>query len=216
MKPLILTPKEEAYMICYIALYYNCDKKTCWKSIAHIIKKYGTSTSKLVYRGQSQKGTIIKNTTPFISTSPNKQMAELFVERNWSLPEESNKIGHLFTIHLKNTPWLSTRNIQYTFTDSVKEELRKINKDRLIEKGDEKYTFDEFFPRIKSLIDELVFADETQNGEEILVLNGGTFYCESTMKTKGFKPINSSDFETWYTFQTNNKTNNKTRKNKAH
>ena len=73
-------------------------------------------------------------------------------------------------------------------------------------------TFDEFFPRIKSLIDELVFADETQNGEEILVLNGGTFYCESTMKTKGFKPINSGDFETWYTFQTNNKTNNKTRK----
>ena len=86
------------------------------------------------------------------------------------------------------------------------EELRKINKDKPIQKGDGTYTVDEFFPRIKGLIEELVFADEAQNGEEILVLTGGTFYSDSSMKTKGFKPIGANDFETWYTLSKYNKT----------
>ena len=133
-------------------------------------------------------------------------MAELFVERNWSLSEDKQRVGHLFKIHLKNARWLSTRNIQYTFTKEVKEELRKINKDRPIQKGDGTYTVDEFFPRIKGLIEELVFADEAQNGEEILVLTGGTFYNDSSMKTKGFMPIGTNDFETWYIFPSYNKT----------
>jgi len=202
----LLTPKEEAYILCYIALYYNCDKKTCWTQIAKIIEKYGVLTNKVVYRGQGKKDSVIKNITPFVSTTPNKQMAELFVERNWSLPDERQKVGHLFKIHLKHARWLSTRNIQYTFTKEVKEELRKINKDKPIRKGDGTYTIDEFFPRIKGLIDELVFADEAQNGEEILVLTGGTFYNDSSMKTKGFKPIGANDFETWYTLSKYNKT----------
>ena len=200
MKSILLTPKEEAYIICYIAMYYNCDKKTCWKHIAEIIHKYGSRTTKLVYRGQSKKDIVIKNITPFVSTTPNKGMADLFVERNWSLPEDKQRVGHLFKIHLKNALWLSTRNIQYTFTKEVKEELRKINKDRPIQKGDGTYTLDEFFPKIKGLIEELVFADEAQNGEEILVLTGGTFYSDSVMKIKGFTPINMNDFETWYSF----------------
>ena len=202
----LLTPREEAYILCYIALYYNCDKKTCWKQIAKIIEKYGSHKSKIVYRGQGKKDSVIKNTTPFVSTTPNKQMAELFVERNWSLPEDKQRVGHLFKIHLKNARWLSTRNIQYTFTKEVKEELRKINKDRPIQKGDGTYTIDEYFPRIKGLIEELVFADEAQNGEEILVLTGGTFYNDSSMKTKGFTPIDENDFETWYSFPSYNKT----------
>jgi len=202
----LLTPKEEAHILCYIALYYNCDKKTCWTQIAKIIEKYGVLTNKVVYRGQGKKDSVIKNITPFVSTTPNKQMAELFVERNWSLPDEHQRIGHLFKIHLKHARWLSTRNIQYTFTKEVKEELRKINKDKPIRKGGGTYTVDEFFPRIKGLIEELVFADEAQNGEEILVLTGGTFYSDSSMKTKGFKPIGANDFETWYTLSKYNKT----------
>ena len=198
MKPILLTPKEEAYMLCYIAMYYNCDKKTCWSNIAEIIKKYGSRTTKLVYRGHSKKDSTIKNKTPFVSTTPNKDMADLFVERNWSLPEANQRVGHLFKIHLKNAPWLSTRSIHYTYTKEVKEELRKINNNRPIQKGDGTYTLDEFFPKIKGLIDELVGADEAQNGEEILVLTGGTFYSDRAMKTKGFMPMNANDFETWY------------------
>jgi len=197
MKPLLLNPKEEAYILCYIAMYYNCDKRTCWKHIAEIIYKYGSARNKVVYRGQAKKDSVIKNTSPFVSTTPNKSMAELFVERDWSLDEDRQRVGHLFKIHLKNALWLSTRSIQYTFTDEVKEELRKINKGRLIQKRDKKYTFDEFFPMIEGLIQELVFTDESQNGEEILVLTGGTFYKDSALKTKGFMPINTTDFETW-------------------
>lgn len=55
MKPLILTPKEEAYMICYIALYYNCDKKTCWKSIAHIIKNTEHPQANLSIEGNHKR-----------------------------------------------------------------------------------------------------------------------------------------------------------------
>jgi hypothetical protein len=101
---------------------------------------------------------------------------------------------------------LSTRSIAYTLTDDVKDELRKINNGRPIQKGDGTYTFDEFFPKLKGLIKELVFADEAQNGEEILVLTGGTFYKDASMKTKGFMPIGTHDLETWYSFPKYNKT----------
>lgn len=201
MKSLLLTPKEEAYILCYIAMYYNCDKRTCWKHIAEIIDKYGSRRSRIVYRGHAKKDSTIKSITPFISTTPNKRMADLFVERNWSLPEDKQRVGHLFKIHLKNAKWLSTRDIQYTFTKEVKEELQKINKDKHIQKGNKTYTFDEFYPKLKGLIEELVFSDEVQNGEEVLVLTGGTFYSDSKMNTKGFMSINANDFETWYTHQ---------------
>jgi hypothetical protein len=206
MKHLLLTPKEEAYMLCYIALYYNCDKRTCWKHIADIIKKYGVCRNKIVYRGQGEKDATIKHTTPFISTTPKKRMAELFVEKNWSLPKEKQSVGHLFKIHLNNAKWLSTRSIQYTFTDAVKEELRKLNKGRKILKRGKTYTFDEFFPNIKELVNELVFLDEAQNGEEILVLTGGTFYKDPMMKTRGLLPIGANEFESWYSCSKYNKT----------
>jgi len=197
MKPIVLTPIEEAYMIYYITVYYNCNK-TCRKYIADIIHKYGSSKNRIVYRGHAKKDIVIKNTTPFISTTSNKNMAELFVEKNWSLSEDKQRVGHLFKIHLKNAKCLSTRNIQYTLTKEVKKELENINKGRLIHKGDTTYTMDDLFPKLKGIIKELVFNDEKQNGEEILVLTGGTFYSDSTMKTKGFFPINANDFETWY------------------
>ena len=206
MKHLVLTPKDEAYILCYITLYDQCDKRTCWTHIAKIIKQYGVCRDKIVYRGQRQKDATIKHTTPFISTTPKKRMAELFVEKNWSLPDDRQSVGHLFKIHLKHAKWLSTRSIQYTLTDAVKEELRKLHKGRRIQKRGKTYTFDDFFSNMKELIDELVFADEAQNGEEILVLTGGTFYKDSAMKTKGFMPINTNDFETWYSCSKYNKT----------
>lgn len=198
MTKLLLTPKEEASIIAYIALYYNCDKEDCWKTIGDIILKYGRTNDKIVYRGQGKEHDQIKYITPFFSTSPNKKMAELFVERDFDLPDKL--VGHLFKIHLKNVPHISTRDIQYTFTDDVKEELRKINKNRIIEKGGGNVTFEEYFPRIKFLIDELVYEDTEGNGEEYLILNGGTFYKNKEMTIKGYKKMNDNDFETWYSF----------------
>ena len=74
-------------------------------------------------------------------------------------------------------------SIEFTLDDKVKEELKKIIGTNLIEK-DRNYTLDEFFPRIKPLVEELV-AD----GEEILVSTDG--------KVKGFKKIGENEFETW-------------------
>jgi hypothetical protein len=187
-------------------MYYNCDKKTCWEQIANLIEKYGTLTNKVVYRGQGKKDKTIKNTSPFVSTTPKKEMADLFVERDWSLQEEKQRVGHLFKIHLKHALCLCTRDVHYTFSKEVKEELRKINRNRPIEKGGETYTFDKFYPRIKKLIEELVFQSEVQNGAEILVLTGGTFYKDSNMTTKGFSPIGATDYETWYSTSKRNKT----------
>jgi len=169
-----LTPQEEAVMVCYIAIYYNCDTQ----EIADIIKKYGSTTSRIVYRGQAKKDTTIDNRKPFVSTSPSREMAEQFVEHDW---EANKKVGNLFKIHLENAKWLSTRSIEFTLTDEVKEELRKINSKPIQKERD--YTLDEFWPQIKTRLAELL-----EEGEEILVLTGGTF-----KNTKGVGEI-----ETWY------------------
>ena len=156
-----LTPREEAVMVCYIAIYYNCDTQ----EIADIIKKYGSTTSRIVYRGQAKKDTTIDNRKPFVSTSPSREMAEQFVEHDW---EANKKVGNLFKIHLENAKWLSTRSIEFTLTDEVKEELRKINSKPIQKERD--YTLDEFWPQIKTRLAELL-----AEGEEILVLTGDTF-----------------------------------------
>jgi len=210
-KQITLTPKEEAYIVCYVALYYNCDKRSCWKQIGKIIQKYGTNRNIIVYRGQGKADNTIKNISPFLSTTTNKKMAELFVEKDWDQPEKSQRVGHLFKIHLKGAIALSTRDVNYTLTDEVKEELRKINRNRKIEKGDGIYTFDEFFPKIKKLMKELLFPT-TDNGEVFLVLNGGIFYKDVELKHKGFSPVKNGDFETWYV---SSKLFNKTRKSKS-
>jgi hypothetical protein len=155
-----LTPREEAVMVCYIAIYYNCDTQ----EIAGIIKKYGSTTSRIVYRGQAKQDTTIDNRKPFVSTSPSREMAEQFVEHDW---EANKKVGNLFTIHLENAKWLSTRSIEFTLTDEVKEELRKINSKPIQKERD--YTLDEFWPQIKTRLTELL-----AEGEEILVLTGDT------------------------------------------
>ena len=184
---MILTPKEEANLVSYIALYYNCDR-SCLNEIGAIVKKYGSTEPKTVYRGQSKKDTTIDNRKSFVSTSPDKEMAEKFVEREW---EPERKVGNLFTIHLEKTKWLSTRSIEFTLSDEVKEELKKIIGNKPIKK-DRDYTLDEFFPRIKPLVEELV-AD----GEEVLVSTDETFYSDVSKKAKGFKKIGENEFETW-------------------
>ena len=181
-----LTPKEEANMVSYIALYYNCDS-SCLNEIGAIVKKYGSTDPKTVYRGQSKKDTTIDNRKSFVSTSPDKEMADAFVEREW---EPERKVGNLFTIHLENTKWLSTRSIEFTLSDQVKKELRTIVGNKPIQK-EKDYTPDEFFPRIGPLLKELL--DE---GEEILVLTG-PFYNDMSKTTEGFKTVGPNEFETW-------------------
>ena len=176
-------------MVAYIAMYYNCDT-ACLEQIGNIVKKYGLTVSKDVYRGQSKQDTTIDTRKPFVSTSPSKEMAEQFVERDWSLPEGKQKVGNLFTIHLRGAKWLSTRSIRFTLSDDVKEELRTIVGNKPIQK-EKDYTLDEFFPRIRPLLKELL--DE---GEEILVLTG-SFYTDKSKTTEGFKTTAPNEFEAW-------------------
>ena len=173
-------------MVAYIAIYYNCDK-ACLEQIGAIVKKYGSTDPKTVYRGQSNGDAVIDSRKPFVSTSPSKEMAEQFVEREW---EPERKVGNLFTIHLENAKWLSTRSIRFTLSDGVKEELRMIVGNKPIQK-EKDYTLDEFFPRIGPLLKELI--DE---GEEILVLTG-PFYTDMSKTTEGFKTVGPNEFETW-------------------
>lgn len=200
-----LPPKYEAALIAYIALYDNCNKSTCWKSIGEAIRKYGSPYTGVVYRGHSAANSEIRAETPFFSTSPVRQMAELFVETNWNASEDGTKIGHLFKIHLVNVPVLRTDQILYTFTEEVISELRRLNGDRKISKGSGVYTFDEYLPYLKKTIDNLVFQRTPGNDTEILVLSGGTFYISNDMKQKGYSEAGNDRMhvlETWYTFST--------------
>jgi hypothetical protein len=191
-----LPPIYEAALIAYIALYYNCDKVNCWNLIGEAIEKYGIPTTKTVYRGHSKKDKIIKKVTPFFSTSPLKKMAELFVEKKWINEDTSIDIGHLFKIHLINIPTINTSNIKFTYTKEVIDCLREINNGQVIEKGEGSYTFDEYLPMLRQNINSLVYNDN--NSEEILVLNGKTFYKNSKLTSVGFNNISNGNYETWY------------------
>ena len=193
-----LTAKEEANLACYIALYDLCDKKRCWEQIGNIIQKYGVKMCRTVYRGHSSQDKTITAISPFFSTTPNKHMAELFVGKDWALPLKSQRVGYLFTIHLVDCLALSTRHVKYTLTPDVKEELRKIVGNRTIEKGGGNFTFEQFFPRIKRLLHDLVFDERDHNGEEILVSSRGTFYKSSALNIKGFRNKTPHDLVTWY------------------
>lgn len=195
-RKITLDPKHEAALLAYIVLYYNCDKATCWNIIGKAIEESNMRVTRVVYRGHSKDAKRILNTTPFFSTSPVKGMAELFVEKDWSSDSEK-RVGHLFKIHLMNIPVLNTRNINFTFSDKVFSELKKINRNREIQKGDRTYTFEEYRPKIKEAVYDLIHSNSKQDGEELLVLNGGTFYANKDLTKKGFKPLNGY-FETWY------------------
>ena len=174
-------------MVAYIAMYYNCDT-ACLEQIGDIVKKHGLTVSKDVYRGQSKQDTTIDTRKPFVSTSPSKEMAEQFVEREW---EPERKVGNLFTIHLRGAKWLSTRSIRFTLSDDVKEELRTIVGNKPIQK-EKDYTLDQFFPLLRPLLKNLL-----AEGEEILVLTG-SFYTDKSKTTEGFKTTAPNEFEAWH------------------
>ena len=176
----------------YVAFYCHFDKT---KKIADIINKYGKNITKIVYRGQGRNSGTINKRTPFFSTSPNKAMAEIFVEMDW---EKNRKVGHLFKIHLVNHKVLSTRDINYTLSKKVKEFLVDMLSGQTIQKGSGSYTIRQYLPELKKLLYDLVYCETTGNSEEILVLNKGVFYKDKYICSKGFMKNKKGELETWF------------------
>jgi hypothetical protein len=195
-----LPPKQEAALIAYIVFQNHCDMKTCRKTIAEIIRDHGKYITKIVYRGHKKKDSHIKTSTPFFSVSPDKELGFMFVEHDFST-EKDIPIGHLFKVHLKRVPILDTQDIHYTLSKEVIDEIRKILGSAPIDKARPTYTFEEFLPRLKKTLHELVFEHA---GIEWLVLNGGTFYTDASMTEEGYTskkyPEGYTVHEAWYSF----------------
>ncbi len=199
-RTILLPPTYEAALLAYIALYDDCNNK-CRRDIGKIIELYGRNVSdSIVYRGQGINADSIKKNTPFISTTPVKDMAELFVGRDWNLPEGKQRVCCLFKIHLMGSKILSTRDIKYTYSEEVLDELQKIYGDKLVKKGGKEYSFNEWTEEghLKRLVESLVYEDSPQNGPEILILNNGTFYKDKVCTKKGVDYIGNGDYETWH------------------
>ena len=218
----VLSARHEAAIIAYVALYDNCDKARCWRRIGSAIKRHGVRVTRTVYRGHARRDRSIRLVAPFFSTTPKKQMAELFVEREWPEDEgpekegpekeglekegpekegpekEGRRIGNFFTVHLVRALVLSTRSVRFTLSREVVRELRALNGDRAIAKGDGNYTLDEYIPRLLGVLRRLVHDETHANGEEILVLNDGAFYADPELRKRGFRSLGGGDYETWY------------------
>lgn len=177
-----LTSEEEAVVIMYIVNYYDCGDK-CWDDLAAIIHKYGQRRTGIVYRGMGSPRIMKKR--PFLSTTPLRKMAELFMPVNWDAPGGPKKLCCLHKIHLVNAPILSTRSIKYTFSKEV-ERLYNAYKPK------------KPWSRVADLIKELVFADEKQNSEEVIVLNDGVFYKDKGLTMPGFVRHSELHVESWY------------------
>ena len=199
---IVLSARHEAAIIAYVALYDNCDKARCWRRIGSAIKKHGVRVTRTVYRGHARRDRRIRLVTPFFSATPKKQMAELFVEREWpgdeGLEKEGRRVGNFFTVHLVRALVLSTRSVRFTLSREVIRELRALNGDRVIAKGDGNYTLDEYIPRLPGVLRGLVHDETHANGEEILVLNDGAFYADPELRKRGFRSLGGGDYETWY------------------
>ena len=175
----VLSARHEAAIIAYVALYDNCDKARCWRRIGSAIKRHGVRVTRTVYRGHARRDRSIRLVAPFFSATPEKQMAEL-------------------TVHLVRALVLSTRAVRFTLSREVVRELRALNGDRIIAKGDGDYTLDEFIPCVPDLLRSLVHDETHANGEEILVLNDGAFYADPELRKRGFRSLGGGDYETWY------------------
>ena len=116
---------------------------------------------------RGQTNSVIWTHTPFFSASPTRAMAEGYAT------------NHLFRIHLHDVPCLSTRRVQYTLTDEVMSELRKWDGNATLA-----------HPKVKHAIFQ-------KRMEEVLVLNGGTFYEDAARTRHGFEPRGALK-ETWY------------------
>lgn len=116
---------------------------------------------------RGQTNSVIWTHTPFFSASPTRAMAEGYAT------------NHLFRIHLNEVPCLSTRRVQYTLTDDVMTELRKWDGNAAVA-----------YPKVKHAIFQ-------KKMEEVLVLNGGTFYADAARERHGFDSRGALT-ETWY------------------
>ena len=80
---IVMSPRHEAAIVAYVALYYNCDKESCWRRIGSAITRHGRRVTRTVYRGHARNDRYVRLAAPFFSTTPKKAMAELFVEKEW-------------------------------------------------------------------------------------------------------------------------------------
>jgi hypothetical protein len=192
-----MSPRHEAAIVAYVALYYNCDKESCWRRVGSAITRHGRRVTRTVYSGHTKNDRYIRLAAPFFSTTPKKSMAELFVEKEWPEDGGSRRVGNLFTIHLVGALALSTRSVLFTLSDAVIRELRVLNGGRVIEKGGGTYTFDEYVPRLRETLRDLVHSDTSESGEEILVSSEGAFYADSALTTRGFRSL-GGEHEAWY------------------
>jgi len=117
---------------------------------------------------RGQTNSVIWTNTPFFSASPTRAMAEGYAQNNT-----------LFRIHLNEVPCLSTRSVHYTLSDDVMTELRKWDGNAALA-----------HPKVKHAIFQ-------KRMEEVLVLNGGTFYADAARKRHGFE-THGTFKETWY------------------
>jgi hypothetical protein len=177
---LLLKPKEEALLLCYILFFDRCTTACCRTPIADIIRTRGSLHSRTVYRGQVGSAGVIRTTTPFLSASPTVQMAKRYA----SPVDPHAPNGDLFKIHLRGVPCLSTRHVWYTLSPSVLGELRDLTA----------LPLDGEAARLERNVRETIFK---KGKEEWLVLNGGTFYKDAARAERGFQTTRSF-LETWY------------------
>jgi len=171
----VLHAEEEFALLMYIINYDICTA-SMRDIIASAVRRLNHRVTLTVYRGQASS--IIDHSTPFFSATPNINMARLFQPVDWDSPGEPKQCC-LLRIHLQNTPVLSTREVTYTLSDDIRKRY-------------EAYPGVKAWSRVRGLLKELVFEDTDNNGEEIIVLNGGVF-----VETQR---IGSTDYETWYVY----------------
>lgn len=183
---IVLDPEDEFAIIMYIINYDDCND-TIYQRIRDCILDLNIRKKRTVYRGQGNRR--IETNSYFFSTTPKQKMAQMFQPFDWDSTPPKRECC-MFKIHLENVPILSTRSIRYTLSPEVKKLYKKFNKHTPIKS----------WKRVSKLLEELVFTNEEQNGQEIIVVNGGRFYTDVNKSHEGFNQIDDDTFETWYIY----------------
>lgn len=184
---IIITPEEEFALIMYIVNYDECNNWV-YRTIHDLILRLNNRRTTIVYRGQSEY--TIRTNTYFFSTTPMIQMAKEFQPKDWSYPNVP-RLCCLFKIHLMDVPVLSTKCIKYTYSSAVQKMYREYSNMAMLKPWN----------RVPYYIRQLVYSNQPDNREEIIVINGGSFYNSENLSTIGFKKVEEDIRETWYCYK---------------